>query len=587
MKAAVEKVKGNLSTHRLTIKNIVQEVLKKSDTDFEDDEDLKNIVTLLQKDPNQRTQLDVDKIRLSFFRFKFFSELEQSMGAEMVQGLYKQLGYELQKKRQIIFNIGDIGKKFYIILKGSVWVLVQKKGLQEGSGPTEEDQKQEEQLKNEKNKEMMENMKKSTRKKTKKSKHQAFVTQVTLDDIFATMTDQEYLDTQFPTLTKVGIINSGESFGEIALTKQVPRTATIVAAEDTHFATVTRDQFNKLLSVFYETQQKLNIGFLSKVAIFSDWNEQMLNQLYYHFKLEERKLFQVIYKEDEDANNIYLLKQGEIELSRSVDVTQQSITPNLTLQKFFTKTERKIERVRTSVITAGQIFGHEEVLAGTKRQYRAMSISQKVVYFVLDKQRFLQYFQRGQAIQKLQKFDAKKLNQRTQSLDIIKELKKIPLLIEHRDVPFIDAAQTKTRIKNSVERIGNPVEHTGYEMLQGHGHINKAHYNFRRNIDIIKQNVQNSEPLSLDKALFHIEASKGSQISIINKVFPAAARPKYSIPECSISSQTIIKSLKLPRILTEVDSVMLNRTNKEYLNSFKASSICSIGLPDESQKTIN
>ena len=41
MKAAIEKVKGNLSTHRLTIKEIVKEVLKKSDTDFEHDEDLK------------------------------------------------------------------------------------------------------------------------------------------------------------------------------------------------------------------------------------------------------------------------------------------------------------------------------------------------------------------------------------------------------------------------------------------------------------------------------------------------------------------------------------------------------------------
>lgn len=41
MKAAIEKVRGNLSTHRITIKEIVQEVLRKSDIDFEDNEDLK------------------------------------------------------------------------------------------------------------------------------------------------------------------------------------------------------------------------------------------------------------------------------------------------------------------------------------------------------------------------------------------------------------------------------------------------------------------------------------------------------------------------------------------------------------------
>lgn len=44
-----------------------------------------------------------------------------------------------------------------------------------------------------------------------------------------------------------------------------------------------------------------------------------------------------------------------------------------------------MEKVRTSIITAGQIFGHEEVLAGIKREYRAICVSQNVSYFVLDK----------------------------------------------------------------------------------------------------------------------------------------------------------------------------------------------------------
>lgn len=75
---------------------------------------------------------------------------------------------------------------------------------------------------------------------------------VLIDEVYNNMTDAEYLECQFPSLNKVGQMKAGDSFGEIALTKQVPRTATIVAAEDTHFATVTREQFNKLLSSYYE-----------------------------------------------------------------------------------------------------------------------------------------------------------------------------------------------------------------------------------------------------------------------------------------------------------------------------------------------
>ncbi|CAD8091021.1 unnamed protein product [Paramecium sonneborni] len=574
MKAVIEKVKGNISVHRMTIKDVVQEVLKKSDPEFNDDEELNIMVQLLKKQPTQRTQLDVDKIRLSFFRFKFFQELEQQMGAEMVSGLYKQLSYEISYRRQTVFNIGDLGKKFYIILKGSVWVLVQKKGLQDGSGPTEEDQKQEQDLKDEKNKEIMENVRRNTKAKSKKMRTQAFITQVTLDDIFATMTDNQFLETQFPTLQKVGQINSGESFGEIALTKQVPRTATIVAAEDTHFATVTRDQFNKLLSAYYEAQQKMNIGFLSKVAIFSDWNDQMLNQLYYHFKQGEKKLFQIIYKENEDANYIYLLKSGEVELSINIDLNQSlQASSNPELSKFFIQNQPKLQQVRISIITPGQIFGHEEVLAGIKREYRAISISQKIEYFQLDKQRFLQYFQKGAAIQKLQKFDLKKIGQRTKSHNIIKQISKIPQPIEHREIPFIEQMLNQSNLNNSHQRIKNPTQPTGYQMLQGNGHINQAHYNFRKNINFLLANLKDTESLSLDKAYFQMEASKGSSISIINKIFPAAARPKYVIPDSQISPKTIIKSLKLPKILTRVEKVMFNHENSDYLDSFKASSI--------------
>jgi len=43
--------------------------------------------------------------------------------------LYKELSYEQAQNRQVVFNLGDIGTKFYIILRGKVWILVKKKRL--------------------------------------------------------------------------------------------------------------------------------------------------------------------------------------------------------------------------------------------------------------------------------------------------------------------------------------------------------------------------------------------------------------------------------------------------------------------------
>jgi hypothetical protein len=61
------------------------------------------------------------------------------MGAEYVSQLYKELSYEKMNSREVVFHLGDIGRKFYIILKGKVWILVKKKKLHDGTQNEEED----------------------------------------------------------------------------------------------------------------------------------------------------------------------------------------------------------------------------------------------------------------------------------------------------------------------------------------------------------------------------------------------------------------------------------------------------------------
>lgn len=47
-----------------------------------------------------------------------------------------------------------------------------------------------------------------------------------------------------------------------------------------------------------------------------------------------------------------------------------------------------------------------------------------------------------------------------------------------------------------------------------------------------------------------MDSTKGSAISIMNRCFPGAMRQKYEIPDCSMSKKLLIKSLKLPKLLT-------------------------------------
>lgn len=80
-----------------------------------------------------------------------------------------------------------------------------------------------------------------------------------------------------------------------------------------------------------------------------------------------------------------------------------------------------------------------------------------------------------------------------------------------------------------------------------------------------------TEPLLLENALIDVNGNKGQALNIMGKIFPGATRAKYEIPNYSMSPHLVMKSLKLPKILTEVDAV-LSRPDKQFYQSFCAHS---------------
>jgi CRP-like cAMP-binding protein len=60
--------------------------------------------------------------------------------------------------------------------------------------------------------------------------------------------DEIFLESMYPDLVSVKIMKEGESFGEIALTKNIKRTATVLCREDTHLAFLSKVSFAEILS---------------------------------------------------------------------------------------------------------------------------------------------------------------------------------------------------------------------------------------------------------------------------------------------------------------------------------------------------
>lgn len=103
----------------------------------------------------------------------------------------------------------------------------------------------------------------------------------------------------------------GDSYGEISLLKASTLEGVIVAAEDVHLISFARDDYRSLFIKEIPNLQN-KIEFLTKM--FTDISKASVIKIAYY--LEEKVLMsrETLYKEGEEANAIYFVKKGEIQV---------------------------------------------------------------------------------------------------------------------------------------------------------------------------------------------------------------------------------------------------------------------------------
>ena len=87
--------------------------------------------------------------------------------------------------------------------------------------------------------------------------------------------------------------------------------------EETHFAVLTKDIYNRIVALNQDKIHAENIEFLKTLLPFKGWPKGNLDQIFY--QLEERvyKKGQIIYKEGDDANRIFFIREGEVEVGKN------------------------------------------------------------------------------------------------------------------------------------------------------------------------------------------------------------------------------------------------------------------------------
>jgi cGMP-dependent protein kinase len=102
----------------------------------------------------------------------------------------------------------------------------------------------------------------------------------------------------------------GDSFGELALMNDAPRSATVKAETDCEVWTLKREVFRKILEFISNINYSQNMKFLNGIDIPLDKNIKSL--LANNLLQEIYKKNNVIFTEGEYGNNMYIIKEGEV-----------------------------------------------------------------------------------------------------------------------------------------------------------------------------------------------------------------------------------------------------------------------------------
>ncbi|CAD8106659.1 unnamed protein product [Paramecium sonneborni] len=541
----IDKIK-----QQMRLNQQVKELLQKGEIDIENPfhfevmhHKIQIIIAILNKDENQRNSNDLNVLASALQTIKYFHEMKKTTSLDEMLNLYKELQYINLPARRTLFRCGDIGKNFYIILRGSVWVLVGKSGLGD---------------------ERLEKQEKKSDKKQEK-KHQQGKEfdegEESDEDQFEDLDDEKMLENKYQNMMKVGKIEQGGSFGEIALTNSLPRQATIVCAENCQFIKLSREAFNKFLSEYYTRIQNKNLLFLKSINIFNDWSDADVGLIQYHLSNFEYSMNTLIYREGEFIKGVYFIVSGMVEI-------QQKSKSNIKIKQNQLIHKQQIILNRYSV---GQVFGFMEILQNKKqRQTKAVCLAEKVKILFLDEDRFKLYCCQGQSLklletmtkqmektfEKANQIYQEALKQSNQSLSLnLAESDSYLKRLKTENQPICKTNRSKI-VKRSLDILGN-VSHQSSKILSYCECVSAY-------------NKDNQVKLNLNNPLILIEPSKRVKMQQLQfqQQYSPGPPPTSRIPQFSSrdSRQTILRQLKLPSLFKQQQSEQDDRISIRQLD---------------------
>jgi CRP-like cAMP-binding protein len=281
-----------------------------NDSSFE----IQKLRTILNKPPASRTSVEIQKLQLALQDIEFFRKLDR----EIARATCQNLTYEHLLGGELVFDQGEPGDAFYVILEGSVGVYVDDRLIDS----VEADKVVINPLKY--ISKAYNFAKKDEKKASTPVASSVFATTPAgSDEITGAMRPGRKLaraqTTNFGArdLRQVATLSKGHAFGEMALQTDQPRAATVRALNELHLAKLDRSDYLKVIKSHYDKRNKEIFHFLKGVAIFNDWPDGKLVKLASMFVPKRLVRGQHVVNEGDPVNEIMFLQEGEYEIKKA------------------------------------------------------------------------------------------------------------------------------------------------------------------------------------------------------------------------------------------------------------------------------
>lgn len=98
--------------------------------------------------------------------------------------------------------------------------------------------------------------------------------------------------------------------------------ASIRCFSETHFAVLSKQNFNKVLGVIEKKKYNEKVQFLRSLPFFSQLTKTSLGKITYLFTDVATIKNQCLYKEGEPAEFVYIVKNGQYEVTKRLTLTE-------------------------------------------------------------------------------------------------------------------------------------------------------------------------------------------------------------------------------------------------------------------------